>query len=210
MNNITVLIAGDKNYRAMIENARRTTEALGYPTIIYDLGDLGFGKKFDGQVSTIPLQTIPCKPHLLADTLLGLPDDDYLVYLDADAIIQSRIDEICEDYDLGVTLRTKPAPDPRVSAINAGIVFVRNTQAARDFLRIWATKADELNGDQWALNALTELQREDMGQTVIKHNARIRCFPCVIYNNFYFKGDQSQAKILHYKSKQRKLYPFPK
>jgi hypothetical protein len=208
MNNITVLIAGDKNYRAMIENAKRTTEELGYPTIIYDLGNLGFGKQFDGRVSNIPLQTIPCKPHLLADALLGLPDNHYLVYLDADAIMQSRIDEICEDYDIGVTLRAKPAPDPRVSAINAGIVFVRNTQPAREFLQIWAKTADELNGDQWALNTLTQLQKEDLGQTVIKHNTRIRCFPCTVYNNFYFKGDQSMAKILHYKSKHRKRYPL--
>jgi hypothetical protein len=208
MTNITVLIAGDKNYRAMIENAKRTTEELGYPTIIYDLGNLGFGKQFDGRVSNIPLQTIPCKPHLLADALLGLPDNDYLVYLDADAIMQFRIDEICEDYDIGVTLRAKPAPDPRVSAINAGIVFVRNTQPAREFLQIWAKTADELNGDQWALNTLTQLQKEDLGQTVIKHNTRIRCFPCTVYNNFYFKGDQSMAKILHYKSKHRKRYPL--
>lgn len=209
MNNITVLIAGDNNYRAMIENAKKTTEELGYPTIVYDLGNLGFGKKFDGKVSDIPLQTIPCKPHLLADALLKLPDNDYLVYLDADAIMQSRIDEIKEDYDIGVTMRSKLAPDPRVAAINAGIVFVRNTQPARDFLRIWSAKADELNGDQWALNLLTNLQKEDHGQTVVKHGARIRCFPCTVYNNFYFKGDQSMAKILHYKSKQRKLYPFP-
>jgi hypothetical protein len=130
------------------------------------------------------------------------------VYLDADAIMQSRIDEIAEDYDIGVTMRSKMAPDPRVAAINAGIVFVRNTQPARDFLRIWSAKADELNGDQWALNLLTNLQKEDLGQTVVKHGARVSCFHCAIYNNFYFKGDQSMAKILHYKCKHRKRYPL--
>jgi hypothetical protein len=31
----------------------------------------------------------------------------------------------------------------------------------------------------------------------------------MIYNNFYFKGDQSQAKIIHYKSKHRARYPMP-
>jgi hypothetical protein len=205
---ITVLIAGDANFRPYIENAQRTTEALGYPTVIYDLGDLGFGKKFDGRVSNIPLQTIPCKPALMLDALQDIPQDHYLVYLDADAIMQTRIDEICEDYDIGVTLRAKPAPDPRVSAINAGIVFVRNTAQAKQFLQVWAQRADELNGDQWALNTLTELTRDDMDQTVMRGDTRIRCFPCMIYNNFYFKGDQSQAKIIHYKSKHRKLYPL--
>lgn len=206
---ITVLIAGDANFRPYIENAQRTTEALGYPTVIYDLGDLGFGKKFNGRVSNIPLQTIPCKPALLLDALQDLPVNHYLVYLDADAIMKARIDEICEDYDIGVTLRAKPAPDPRVSAINAGIVFVRNTVPAQDFLRVWAQRADELNGDQWALNTLTELSKDDLGATVVRGGAKIRCYPCTVYNNFYFKGDQSDAKIIHYKSKHRKLYPFP-
>lgn len=205
---ITVLIAGDANFRQYIENAQRTTQALGYPTVIYDLGNLGFGKKFDGRVSNIPLQTIPCKPALLLDALQDIPADHYLVYLDADAIMKARIDEICEDYDIGVTLRSKPALDPRVSAINAGIVFVRNTAPAHEFLRVWAQRADELNGDQWALNTLTELNKDDLGTTVSRGGAKIRCYPCTVYNNFYFKGDQSLAKIIHYKSKHRKLYPF--
>ena len=144
----------------------------------------------------------------MLDALQDIPVNHYLVYLDADAIMQTRIDEICQDYDLGVTLRAKPAPDPRVSAINAGIVFVRNTAQAKQFLQVWAHRADELNGDQWALNTLTELTREDMDKTVMRGDTRIRCFPCMIYNNFYFKGDQSSAKIIHYKSKHRKLYPL--
>ena len=205
---ITVLIAGDANFRPYIENAKRTTEALGYPTVIYDLGDLGFGKKFDGRVSNIPLQTIPCKPALLLDALQTVATDEYLVYLDADAIMQTRIDEICQDYDIGVTLRAKPAPDPRVSAINAGIVFVRNTLPAKEFLQAWNLRAMELNGDQWALNTLTELSKDDMDKTVMRGTTRVHCFPCMIYNNFYFKGDQSSAKIIHYKSKHRKLYPL--
>ena len=72
---ITVLIAGDANFRPYIENAQRTTEALGYPTVIYDLGNLGFGRQFDGRVSNIPLQTIPCKPALMLDALQDIPVD---------------------------------------------------------------------------------------------------------------------------------------
>jgi hypothetical protein len=205
---ITVVIAGDKNFSAYITKARDTTEALGYPTLIYDLGDLGFGQKFEGKVSNVPLHTIPCKPWLLLDSLDHVPADSYVVWLDGDALLQQRIDEIEQDYDIGVTMRTKAAQDPRVSLINAGIVFVKNTPQAREFLTHWGNEATQLDGDQWALNKLCELTMEDRDHTVTRLSAKIKNFPCQVYNNFYFKNDQSQAKILHYKSKFRNKYPL--
>ena len=202
-------MAGDANFRPYVENGKRAVEALGYPTLIYDLGNLGFGKPFDGRVSTTKFQNIPCKPAVILDALKHISEQDYLVWLDADAIMKSRIDEICKDYDLGLTMRLKHEQDPRASTINAGIVFIRNTPQSKQFLQSWAKHADELNGDQWALNNLTKLTLDMMNQTVTCDNTRIHCFPCTTYNNFYFDDDQRQAKIIHYKSaRYKKLYPF--
>ena len=208
MNNITVLIAGDHRFRHYVANARRTTEALGYDVMVFDLGDLGFGEPFEGRVSDVPLHTIPCKPRLIRRALERVPANDYVIWLDADAIMQQRVDEICQDYDLGVTMREKFAQDPRVGAINAGIVFARNTPAMLKFLDLWINRAEELDGDQSALNSLITLEKADRGQQVSRHGVRVQVFPCAVYNNFSFKDDMGQAKIIHYKSKHRDKYPL--
>ena len=208
-NDILVVIAGDYRFRPYVENANRTTQALGYQTLVFDLGDLGMGEPFRGRVSDIPLHTIPCKPHMLREACRRVPEGSYVVWLDADAIMQQRIDEICQDYDIGVTMRTKFSKDPRVGAINAGIVFVHNTAPARRFLNIWAGKSELLDGDQSALNELIPLCREDRDQCVERHGVRVQVFPAAVYNFFDFKNDSSQAKIVHYKSKHRARYPLP-
>lgn len=205
---ILVVIAGNQRFRPYVANADRTTRALGYQTLVFDLGDLGMGETFLGRVSDIPLHTIPCKPHMLREACRRVPESSYVVWQDADAIMQDRIDEIRQDFDIGVTMRTKFSKDPRVGAINAGIVFVRNTAAARDFLDLWAAKSDVLDGDQSALNALIPLTQQDRDQCVSRQGAQVQVFSCAVYNFFDFKNDTSGAKILHYKSKHRDRYPL--
>jgi hypothetical protein len=205
---ILVVTAGDANFRPYVANAERTTRLLGYPVLVFDLGGLDLGEPFEGRVSSVPLHTIPCKPHMLREACSRVPENSYVVWLDGDAIMQARIDEIRQDYDIGVTMRSKFSKDPRVGAINAGIVFVRNTASARRFLEVWAYRADEFDGDQSALNDLVPLTKTDRDQLVHRQGARIQVFPCSVYNFFDFKNDASQAKIVHYKSKHRAKYPL--
>lgn len=207
---ITVVIAGDGNYAKYIEHAKRTAEELEHPTLVYDLGGLGFGQPFHGSVSNTPLQTIPCKPSILLNALDKIAPDAYLCWLDADALMLDRIDEIAYHghFDIGVTIRKKPADDDRVSWINAGVVFVKNTSAAKEFINHWIDEATKLNGDQWALNNLCNLDESNRITPAIRFGATIKTFPCKVYNNFTFKGNQPEAKIKHYKSKYRHLYPY--
>lgn len=206
---IKVVVTGDHNFKKYVEYAKASAENLGYETQVYDLGNLGFGKPFSGPVSNIPLQTIPCKPYIILDALESSSENDYIVWLDADALMNERIDEIQDDYDIGVTVRPKPAEDPRVSMINAGILFVKNTPQAKKFLNEWGEKAIELNGDQWALNTVCNITMEDKNKIIKRGNTIIKTFPCEVYNNFLFaKNTVPTGKIIHYKSKRRKFYPY--
>lgn len=205
---IKVVIAGDKNFAAYVAKGKETTEALGYEVLVYDLGGLGYGTSFIGRVSDEVNAKIPCKPHIILDALSSVDDNEYLVWLDADAIIIDKIDEIQADYDIGVTVR-QPKAVENTMPINAGIVFVRKTQSATEFLKKWIELSDRGISDQPPLNQLASVVCADIGSTVIRDKTKIKIYPCTIYNNFYFaKKDRPGIKIKHYKSKLRNLYPL--
>jgi len=205
---IKVAIAGDKNFEAYVKKGTITTQALGYEVLVYDLGGLGYGKPFIGRVSDEINAKIPCKPHIILDALDSVNDNEYLVWLDADALIIDRIDEIQEDYDIAVTVR-QPKAVENTLPINAGIVFIRKTPAAIEFIKKWIKLSDLGVSDQPPLNQLASVVCADIGSTVIREGTKIKVYPCAVYNNFYFaKKDRPGIKIKHYKSKLRNLYPL--
>jgi hypothetical protein len=205
---IKVVIAGDKNFEAYVTKGRDTTLALGYEVLVYDLGGLGYGKPFEGRVSDAVNAKIPCKPHIILDALDSVNENEYLVWLDADALIIDTIDEIKEDYDIGVTVR-QPKAVENALPVNAGIVFVKKTENAIKFVKEWINLCDNDISDQPPLNKLASVVCADIGSTVIRNNVKIKVYPCVTYNNFYFaKKDRPGIKIKHYKSKLRHLYPL--
>jgi hypothetical protein len=205
---IKVVLAGDKNFEPYVRKGKETTEALGYETLIYDLGGLNYGKPFSGRVSDAVNAKIPCKPHIILDALNSIDDNEYLVWLDADALIVDSIDEIQEDYDIGVTVR-QPKAIENTMPINAGIVFIRKTPAAIDFVKKWISLSDQDVSDQPPLNRLASVVCADIGSTVIRDNTKVKVYPCSVYNNFYFaKKNKPGIKIKHYKSKLRNLYPL--
>lgn len=208
MNKITVLIAGDNNFSNFVKHAVEHAERQNYNTLVYDLGDLGYGTKFEGKVSDITHQRIPSKPALILDGLSKIKEGDFLVWLDADTLLVDNIDEIIDDYDIGVTVRKKKSKRIQESFINAGVLFVRKSATSINFIEDWIKKTAELKGDQYALNMLCDLPNNNLAETTKVSSAVIKKFPCKVYNNFYFKGDQSQAKILHYKSDVRSYYPY--
>lgn len=204
---ITTVIAGDSNFKKFVDKAVEHSEKLNYPTLVYDLGNLGYGKKFEGRVSTKKKAKIPSKPSIIMDALSDVNKDEYVVWLDADALILDRIDEIMLDYDIGVTVR-QPKMKENSLPINAGIVFVRKTDQTILFLKEWIERCSQGVSDQTELNKLCGVTTKDIDQTVLVSKTKIRVFPCRIYNNTYFaKKDVPHAKIKHYKSKLRHLWP---
>jgi hypothetical protein len=215
MSNIVVVLAGDRNFKPYVEQGKRRTEALGYPVDIYDLGGLGFGTPFVGKVSDEPNAKIPCKPRIILEALKKVNDGDYVVWLDADALIQQRIDEIKEDYDIAVTVRAPKAVEHSLP-INAGIVFVRKTKSAIKFVNDWMTLSEQGVSDQPPLNKLCAVSSKDRDTTVNRNGTMIKVYTCEVYNNFYKQGkiingvNPASVKIVHYKTKLRHLYPLEK
>ena len=207
MSKITFVIAGDKNFSHFVNTGIKYIEKLNYPVLIYDLGGLGKGIPFEGRYGSGIGAKIPCKPHIVKDALSRIPENEYVVWFDADALIFDRIDEIQEDYDVGVTVRVPKALE-NSNPINAGIIFFKNTPRARNFVQRWTDLADKDVSDQPPLNRLARVVCADLGKTLDRDGVRIKVYPSEIYNNVYFgKKDKPGIKIKHFKSKLRHLYP---
>ena len=205
---ITTVIAGDLNFKKYVDKAVAHSRKVGYEPVVYDLGGLGYGIPYEGsRVSTKIGAKIPSKPGMIMETLKKIEENDYVVWIDADALIFDRIDEIMFDYDIGVTVR-QPKQKENTMPINAGIVFVKKRQQALEFVNQWIELCKTGVSDQQELNKLCRVTTADTDNTVIRNQTRIHVFKCAIYNNVYFaKKDVPHAKIKHYKSKLRHLWP---
>jgi len=207
MNKIYTVVAGDKNFEKYVSKCVEYSMRVGYDTKIYDLGGLGIGKPYKARVSTKIGAKIPSKPGIILDAMNEIADGDYIAWIDADALIEKRFDEVMEDYDIGVTVR-QPKQKENSMPINAGIVFVRKTSQAIKFLNDWIMLCESGVSDQQELNKLCQVTTKDLNTLVIRNSTKIRVFPCTIYNNVYFgKKKTPNAKIKHYKSKLRHLWP---
>lgn len=201
-----IVIAADINFKNFFEKCNQSCIDSGYKTIVYDLGGLGLGKKFDGRFSEKTSAKIPSKPNIILDALTDLEENDYLVWLDADTIMWDSINESKLDYDIAVTLR-KPKDLENDLPINAGVIFFKKTNNTLQFIKQWAKACETSKSDQLELNNLLQLKNSDLHTVSIKGNLKVQVFSCDIYNNFYFKKSQQHAKITHYKSKHRFRWP---
>ena len=183
-----------------------SVEDIGYKVLVYDLGDLGFGKPFDARVYDAANAKIPSKPAIIKDALDQVEFDDYVVWMDADTILWDTLDNIKGDYDLGVTVRTSKSREVGMP-INAGVVIVKKTTASLEFLEKWVLKCASGESDQRELNTLVKVSSTDVDTDVISKGVIFRVFSCKEYNNFYFKKTQLDAKITHYKSSVRWWWP---
>jgi len=198
---LNIVTASDDNLIPFIEPCLNSIRNNGYEPIFYNLGGLDFGIPFESKTSSASLQKFPKKPFVIKDALKRLNKDDWLAWVDIDCIMQKPIDDVIGNYDVGVTFRK--------SALNSGVTFWRQCEESFNFLDIWSKESISVNGDQNGLNKICRIPDNGyIGKTSFIENARVKVFDCKIYNNFFFKKDQSNARIIHYKSKYRDRFPF--
>lgn len=218
------------SFRELIGQTMATAKRHGYRSDVYDLGTLGIGESYriedrsfiekgyyQKELKNGYKSKSIFKPELVK--LSMSKHDELVVYLDGDAQLCANIDEVdTDDYDIGVTLRdvTELGTDwyrdnvEIVKYVNAGVIFFRPTERAREFVAQWARLTEELGNDQMALNALSSPEDYPEPWSVRTLNGvRVKYFPARIYNFYYFTEIMPiGAKIFHFKGSVRKYYPF--
>ena len=124
------------------------------------------------------------KPKLIQDTFSKYPNLDYILFLDADAIIsdynQKIEDFIDSDYDFVF------AEDiGHHSVMNAGVILIKNTQWSKDFLEQWWKSGEEFTGNDAKQLNIHTLLPQHMEQSGTFKNALWHDQTCLtlLYNN---------------------------
>lgn len=148
------------------------------------------------------------------------------IFLDGDAILMQRIDELLEDsFDVGVTLR-EPGEisfhhDGGCSVLNVGVLFFLGGQKKNIlFMNYWIHRMKETHERFIEQSALTHLLH-DLGPDVFIENKetticiqdkeiRVKVLPCREYNHYRARsyGVTKDNKIVHFKSENYKKEVF--
>lgn len=214
-----ILTAANYKFTKIINLFVKHTNRLNYETLIYDLGKLGYGKNYNIQNEFFQEKGYYCqikntwktkaihKPKIILDALKTYKQK--IAYLDADAILYKRIDEIEEqEFDVGFTIRREselidePLEHHKfvMGNINAGVIFFNYNTTSLDFLFEWIKLCETEKNDQLALNLLLNINLPRNGITNYK-NINILTVPTDIYNFYYFEENYTNnTKIIHYKN----------
>ncbi len=222
---IAIISAGTPDYRDMMAENRRRCEALGYRYVAHDLDP---STDLEGALP-------PCtfKPELMAKFLYDLGDiaameqfnkHEVYAWMDADAIVVRPLDDLLSiDFDVAVTLRAGEeigTTQPTTNYLNAGVVFFRNTPAARVFVADWIEQTRHTRNDQAALNLLvgtgwencgwhswTDYEwRESYDTTIMRGGLSVHVLPANEWTFSSWGGrPPADVRILHFKHGWREL-----
>lgn len=212
-----VLIPTDDKYREMAENGAKFVEEEldGYDAVIVNLNQKDVEVYDLGKSLTIGQRTYkpksPWKPYVIEWFMKNTRQDIRIIYTDADVIIRKNVDEVFENCDVAVTLRTRENPNVGPFAhisgfINAGVVFFNATEKAREFVQKWIEEMSNTTSgsDQEAINRVlfNAETYPKVGNTYELDGIRIKVLPDGIYNFTYTTEEiPKTAKIIHYIAK---------
>lgn len=143
-----------------------------------------------------------------ADLVEQAPSDERIVLMDTDTMVLGPLEAAwLQPFDVAITVRPASFSLP----INAGVIFLRATPAAKAFLRAWQRENRRMLEDpehhrafrkqygginQAALGALLNRQRD----------ASVACLPCQVWNceDSGWPTFSGETRILHVKSDLRR------
>jgi hypothetical protein len=213
-----IVSMADAAFKDRVEFSMKQAKKFGYDMRVFDMGGLGFGEPYVAPQSysshRLSHRAKMCmiKPRIMLKALDT--SDETVVFLDADAFLVKPIDEIeTDDYDVGVTYKG----GEKRTYINAGVIFFKQTDAARDFLWDWIrmiddadTKLKKVNpcqmGDQIFLNDLVFSHVSKgplLNKVKLVGGTRVKFFDYRDYNHF------NLSRNLVVESSETQLKPIP-
>lgn len=199
-----------RDYDKLLNNLKKSVMAMQYPFCAYQLSEDPI-KQFHSKGT----YNAPCyfKPVLIKKALEEFKED--IVWLDADCLLNRRIDEILDRSDVTVTMRRFQETKLRNlydGYINAGVLAFRYNSKALEFISKWIELLPTHRADQDALASLL-LKYDDLydyGKVFeAVGGAKVKLLSCNIYNFFYFDDEQidyGRIKIFHIKGHLREQH----
>ncbi len=216
-----------KSYDVTVRFCEKKCKEFGYDIKIFDLGGLGFGTFVDDPRNGHEWKEFryAIKPELILRSL-DETEEETVAWIDGDATLIDRIDELDADASWDVAVTVRPRRDRRYTVnINAGVMFFKNNEPARKFLRDWITAlgppqldATENPGNVYCDQTVIEGQflrpaipgslYDHVGEVHMVNGARVKLVEALHYNNWWVhrmtEPDKSmlspEIKILHFKS----------
>jgi len=135
-------------------------------------------------------------------------DDEHIIFADCDLLVLKDFSNVFdEQFDIGYTIRHVPVP-----YMNGGLVFVKNTPEAREFIQLWntwnTTMYENPKLHQQYLPKYLGINQCAFGY-LYEHpelfQATLKPFPCKIYNacNESWNCITAQTKVIHIKGSLR-------
>jgi hypothetical protein len=224
---VEIITATSKGvYDDFLEVNEYNCKKLGYKYIVYETQSVDWWK--DGQVGIGQIQGLP-KPQIIYDHIKNQCQSEYCIWIDIDAIIRKKIDEILIN-DIVCTPRLHNhilPPDTFIHLINNGIMVFRKTEKLYPFFEKWINniKEDdnvkyESSGEEHHFSKLVcdidhkWLLNHGWGQELVLPrkpqyifgNIGVSFVDTRIYNQYYTFQDLDIAKIYHFKGEFRDKY----
>jgi hypothetical protein len=157
---------------------------------------------------TPSLQANHAKMLAWAEYIEGVDDD--VVFTDADMFANGDLRDVFKEYDFDVAVTYR---DYSKIPINGGVVFVRNTPAAKDFIRLWATEDTLLYENatehlRWR-KVCHGMNQASLGKMMAeeKYAAKLIKLPCSRYNaceDTWGMYDKHKPYMVHCKSMMKR------
>lgn len=135
--------------------------------------------------------------------------NDNVIFIDCDMMVLNDLHSAFNsDFDIGFTKRNKS----RIP-YNGGVVFVKNTQAARDFIMLWKQINDKMYKD-YSFHKPWRDRYAGMNQAAFgclletgNHGAKIHKYKTLEWNavDCDYSSINNKTVFIHYKSKLRKM-----
>jgi hypothetical protein len=134
-------------------------------------------------------------------------DDEKIIFMDCDMIVLDDLSSAFDsEFDIGITARTRCR-----MPFNGGVVFVRNTESSRNFIKLWGEIDDRMYRDKKFHNpyrviyaGINQAAFGYLYEHPDLHTAKMKEFPCAIWNACCEDRYNDKMKVIHIKSQVRK------